>query len=355
MTSRERISLVMAGKLPDRVPMHDGYWDEALDRWEAEGLPAEVRADRDRLWEYFDMEIRQISIDPSFLLEERILGEDERYVSKQTRDGAVLKYIKGKTSTPGLESFRVGSRADWEALKPRLESIEGRLPADLPERYASYRQTGRYVVATIHDPIEASWSKLGPTCLMEAMGNDPCLVEDVFKTITEMNLAVLEDLLGQGYEVDGGWIWGDIAYSRGTFFSPAMYVRFLQPCHKRLVGFFTQRGLPVVYHSDGDLRRVMDLLIETGIRCLQPLEAKAGMDLFEMKRLYGDRLVFMGNIDFEAIARGEREAEAEIALKVGQGKQGGGYIYHSDHSVPPKVSLARYKRVLELVRQHGKY
>jgi uroporphyrinogen-III decarboxylase len=106
-----------------------------------------------------------------------------------------------------------------------------------------------------------------------------------------------------------------------------------------LVGFFTERGLPVVYHSDGDLRRVMDLLIETGIRCLQPLEAKAGMDLLEMKRLYGDRLVFMGNIDFEAIARGDEEAEAEIELKVGRGKQGGGYIYHSDHSVPPKISL----------------
>jgi uroporphyrinogen decarboxylase len=355
MTSRERISLVMAGGIPDRVPMHDGYWDEALDRWQEEGLPAEVAADRDRLWEYFDMEIRQISIDPSFLLEERTLGEDDRYISKQTRDGAVLKYIKGKTSTPGLESFRVATRQDWEALKPRLLSIEGRLPADLGERYRSYRERGRYVVATIHDPIEASWSKLGPTYLMEAMGSDPDLIEDVFKTITDMDLAALEDLLGRGYEIDGGWIWGDIAYSRGTFFSPRMYKQFLQPCHKRLVGFFAERGLPVVYHSDGDLRRVMDLLIETGIRCLQPLEAKAGMDLLEMKRLYGDRLVFMGNIDFEVIARGEQEAEAEIELKVGRGKQGGGYIYHSDHSVPPKISLKRYKQVLELVRRYGKY
>jgi uroporphyrinogen decarboxylase len=345
----------MAGGIPDRVPMHDGYWDEALDRWQEEGLPREVAADRDRLWEYFGMEIRQISIDPSFLLEERVLGEDERYIWKQTRDGAVLKNIKGKTSTPGLESFKVGSRHDWEALKSRLFSIEGRLPADLAERYCSYRENDRFVVATIHDPIEASWSKLGPTYLMEAMISDPALITEVFETITNMNLAALEDLFSRGYEIDGGWIWGDIAYSRGTFFSPRMYQEFLQPCHKRLVGFFSDRHLPVVYHSDGDLRRVMDLLIETGIRCLQPLEAKAGMDILEMKRLYGDRLVFMGNIDFEKIALGEREAEEEISLKVGKGKEGGGYIYHSDHSVPPKISFEAYKRVLELVRQYGQY
>lgn len=355
MTSRERISAVLSGRLPDRVPMHDGYWDESLERWQGEGLPSEAAGDRDRLWDYFGMEIRQISVDPSFLFEEKVIGEDERYVSKQTGDGAVLKYIRGKTSTPGLVSFKVGSRSAWEELRPRLLATEGRLPQDLAERYRSYRRSDRFVVVCLHDPIEASWSKLGPAYLLESMKLDPDLVADVFKTITDMNLAVCEDLLGQGYEIDGGWIWGDIAYSRGPFFSPQMYREALWPYHKRLVGFFTQRGLPVVYHSDGDMRAVLDLLVEAGIRCLQPLEAKAGMDVLELKRKYGPRLALMGNVDFEAISRGDREAEEEIRAKVGLGKQGGGYIYHSDHSVPPKISLEQYRRVLALVRRYGEY
>jgi uroporphyrinogen decarboxylase len=355
MTSRERVGAVLAGGIPDRVPMHDGYWEEALDRWQQEGLPGDVAADRDATWDYFDMEIRQISVDPSFLLPERVLSEDDRYVSKQTGDGAVLKYIRGKTSTPGLVSFKVTSRNAWEEYKPRLLSIEGRLPADLAERYRSYRTAGRFVVMCLHDPMEASWSKLGPTYLMESMKLDPAFVDDVFRTVTDMNIATCEHLLGLGYEIDGGWIWGDIAYGKGTFFSPRMYREALWPYHKRLVGFFRARGLPVVYHSDGDLRGVLDLLIEAGITCLQPLEAKAGMDLLELKRRYGRQLTFMGNIDFEAIARGEREAEEEIRLKVGLGKEGGGYIYHSDHSVPPKVSLEQYRKVLDLVRLHGTY
>jgi uroporphyrinogen decarboxylase len=236
-----------------------------------------------------------------------------------------------------------------------LASTEGRLPEDLDRRYHSYRDNERFVVVVIHDPYEASWSKLGPTYLMEAMKVEPDLVHDVFTTIADLNIAVCEDLFGRGYDVDGAWIWGDIAYSRGTFFSPQMYREMLYPYHKRLIGYFVERHLPVVYHSDGDIRRVIPLLIEAGVRCLQPLESKASMDVFELKRQYGGKLVFMGNVDFSEIAKGEHEAEEEIRLKVGRGKIGGGYIYHSDHSVPPTISLDTYRRVLERVKHHGRY
>ena len=355
MTSSERIRIVLEGGIPDRVPIHDGYWQETLDRWVAEGLPEAVAGDKHALGEYFGTEIRTISVDPSFLFTEGIIDEDERYLTKRTRDGTILRYIRGKTSTPGLISFPVGCRGDWEELKPRLAIIEGRLPENLASLYRSYTESGRFVVACVHDPYEASWSKLGPTQLLEIMKTDPDLASEVFKAITDLNIAVCEELFARGYRVDGAWIWGDIAYSRGTFFSPEMYRDVLYPFHRRLIGFFVQRGLPVVYHSDGDLRGVIDLLIDAGVRCIQPLEAKAGMDLFELKRKYGKKLILMGNVDFERIAKGQKEAEDEIRVKIGLGKKGGGYVYHSDHSVPPQIDLGTYKRVLELVKHYGRY
>ena len=36
-------------------------------------------------------------------------------------------------------------------------------------------------------------------------------------------------------------------------------------------------------------------------------------------------------------------------------KENGGYIYHSDHSVPDNVSFSRYRRVIELVHKYGSY
>ena len=71
-----------------------------------------------------------------------------------------------------------------------------------------------------------------------------------------------------------------------------------------VMGYFEGRGLPIVYHSDGDIRKVIPLLIDAGVRCIQPLESKANMDLLELKREYGDRLVLMGGVDFERIALG---------------------------------------------------
>ena len=355
MTSRERIATVFEGGIPDRVPIHDGYWEETLVRWLEEGLPKEATLTRNTIGEYFGTEIRTISVDPSFLFEERVLEEDDRYVTKITTDGTVVKCIRGKTSTPGLISFPVSNRREWERHKERLRSTAGRLPENLDGLYRRFTEGQWFIVVCVHDPYEASWSKLGPTHLLEILKTDPDFAHDVFKTITDLNLAVCEELFGRGYEIDGGWIWGDIAYSRGMLFSPQMYEEIFYPYHKRLISFFTNRGLPVVYHSDGDFRKVLPLLVEAGVKCIQPLEGKAGMDLFELKRQYGDRLVFMGNVDFEKIAAGRDEAEQEIRLKVGQGKQGGGYIYHSDHSVPPKISLERYRWVLNLIKQYGRY
>ncbi len=47
------------------------------------------------------------------------------------------------------------------------------------------------------------------------------------------------------------------------------------------------------------------------------------------------------------------DVEEEIRTKITAARQGGGYIYHSDHSVPPEVSFERYEQVMNLVRQYG--
>jgi uroporphyrinogen decarboxylase len=356
MTSRERVGMVFEGRIPDRVPMHDGYWEDTLIRWQREGLAPEVAEDRDdSLHEFFGNEIRLIRLDSSFRFKERILDEDERYITKITKNGTVVKFIKNHTSTPGLISFPVNSRPDWIEHKVRLDSPDGRLPADLDRLYKDFRENDRFVMVCVHDPYEASWSKLGPTYLLESMSRDPGLVKEVFHTITELNIRVCEELIGRGYEVDGAWIWGDIAYSTGTFFSPHMYQEILYPFHCRLMGYFKGLGLPIVYHSDGDIRRVIPLLLAAGATCIQPVESKANMDLLKLKREYRGRLVLMGGVDFERIARGPEEAEKEIRDKVGGAKEGGGYIYHSDHSIPPTMGLEDYRRVRDMVRHYGAY
>jgi len=64
----------------------------------------------------------------------------------------------------------------------------------------------------------------------------------------------------------------------------------------------------------------------------------------------------MGGIDVRAMAHPDPAMiEREISTKIPFAKKGGGYIYHSDHSVPSSVSFEQYRRVIELVRKYGAY
>ena len=100
----------------------------------------------------------------------------------------------------------------------------------------------------------------------------------------------------------------------------------------------------------------MPYFVEAGFACLNPLEVKSGMDVIELKREFGDKLTLMGGIDVRNMAADDpAEIEEEIRTKISVAKVGGGYIYHSDHSVPDNVSFEQYKRVMELVREYGSY
>ncbi|MDH5688847.1 MAG: hypothetical protein OEZ48_13425, partial [Candidatus Bathyarchaeota archaeon] len=142
----------------------------------------------------------------------------------------------------------------------------------------------------------------------------------------------------------------------GLFFSPKHYEEQLHSVFKDLCGFFHSHGMKIALHCCGRVKDLIPYFIEEGIDCLQPLEVKSGMDLIELKEKYGEKISFMGGIDTRLMALEDaKPLEKEIKEKITVAKEGGGYIYHSDHSVPKNVSFQQYKRVIELVQKYGGY
>ena len=63
-----------------------------------------------------------------------------------------------------------------------------------------------------------------------------------------------------------------------------------------------------------------------------------------------------GNVDVMAMIDNDLEKiEAEVVAKITAGKEKKGYIYHSDHSVPPQVTWPTYCALIEMVKKHGNY
>ncbi|MCD6219136.1 hypothetical protein J7K43_01980 [Candidatus Calescamantes bacterium] len=78
-------------------------------------------------------------------------------------------------------------------------------------------------------------------------------------------------------------------------------------------------------------------------------------DVRKLKKIYGKDLVFVGNIDVRKLSGTKEEIEEEVRSKILIAKENGGYIYHSDHSVPPSVNFENYKYAIEMVKKYGKY
>ena len=55
------------------------------------------------------------------------------------------------------------------------------------------------------------------------------------------------------------------------------------------------------------------------------------------------------------MGRSKEDIYKELSSKLPVAMEGGGYIYHSDHSIPPNVSLENYSYVIELVKELGTF
>jgi len=95
--------------------------------------------------------------------------------------------------------------------------------------------------------------------------------------------------------------YGDIAYKGALIHSPEWLRREFFPPLKRINDALHEHGVKCLFHSDGYLMDAIPDLIATGIDGLNPIEIVAGMDLGEVKELYGDRLFIAGGIDISQL------------------------------------------------------
>jgi uroporphyrinogen decarboxylase len=361
------------------VPITDSPWVSTVARWRKEGLPADVSPA-----EYFDYELIRLGPDQSPQFPSRTVREDARYVIETTPYGGVVRNRKDYASVPDVLEYPCKTRDDWEQkIKPRLVAGPGRVDwkgewprgfagdqrqqeiqvnsraealAGLPA-YQQARQEGKAVAYFAHiGSGHVHQSYLDTESLLVNVIEDPAWLIDMYETTAGLVMQMYDIMVAGGFEFDAAFLACDLGFNHGPFYSPKHFEQQLHPTFARLFGFFHERGIPVILHSDGRVLRLIPYFLEEGLDCLNPLEVKAGMDLIELKKQYGDRLAFMGGIDVQAMADPDpRVIEEEIRTKITVAKQGGGYIYHSDHSVPVNVTFTQYRRVIDLVRQYGAY
>ena len=353
MTAKERIRTILEGGIPDdRIGMHDTMWSSTIERWRREGLPPNVSPE-----EYFGVnDLCSIEADYSLMLPEKTLEEGESYRIYVNHNGVTCKDYKldrGWVTYP--MDFAIKNEADWKRYEPHMAFRPDRIPPNALEMFQQGQTKGQFITYASHASFHPVWELIGQENELMWMCERPKLVREIAESIAELVIENYEELKKLGIEFDGAFLADDMGYRSGTMFSREMYREIIFPAHKKICDHLNEDDTPPILHSDGDVRDFIPDMIEAGFKGLHPLEVKAGLDIRELKMQYGGQLAFYGNIDARAMAGTREDIEREVSSKIPFAKEGGGYIYHSDHSVPDNVSVENYAYTIELIKKYGKY
>lgn len=186
------------------------------------------------------------------------------------------------------------------------------------EKY--YKKLGKYfTVGCINGPIARLIEKVGFSNAMVSMKNKPSLFSEVAKELLRDIETMAKLVRNNGFKAIA--IADDIAGNRGLLFSFTYFVDVVWPVYKEIAEIISENSLFAFFHSDGDIRKGIKPLIRAGYDCIHPVDTQAGLNLYELKKAFGENVSFMGHID--TITWSKEQIHKEITQAENDFKKGG--------------------------------
>ena len=364
-----RLNAALSHKEADRVPISDFFWGGFTRRWRAElGLPPDANP-----YYYYDLDMITTvpNMDP-WIRPFETLQESASEVVVKTGYGAIMHK---------MFDYPMPEMRAWET--DTFEKLE-RVQFDDPRDKRRFYEAGDNQIAGVGDgfernspawidtvkslhadfPVYGSITEVSE-CLTRLVGQENALLwmgeepERMGAVINRIGAHYLECAkaeidAGKGL-LDGFVIWGDVAYKKSMLFSPNYWREYFKPWVAAIAAYAHANGLPVIYHGCGNVKAIFQDYIDIGIDGYNPLEAKAGMDVLDLRRRHGHGIAFCGNSDVQVWETGDPVAIRKEILRKLNAARGGGYIFMSDHSVSSGVSGKTYDSIVKLVREYGNY
>ncbi|MFP4052412.1 MAG: uroporphyrinogen decarboxylase family protein [Phycisphaerae bacterium] len=360
MTPREIIKTLLNKEIPERVGLNESFWPFICDNgWAEQGVPKGTD-----FAERFDLDIANVQWfwvpEPRPDLAETV-EETDAWIVRKDGWGAIKKEWKGKAGVPEHVGFTITSPEVWKSdFREAALAIDLRKHTDLDGIRSTLQrlQAGdRFVTYSVPSVFEEMRRIMGDVTMLESLLLEKDFIHDFCTMITDMDVAYFQMLFEEVGLPDGIHVYDDLGYTQAPFASPACHREMVLPYHKRLVGLFKDHGLPVILHTCGDFRPHIAAIVEAGFDCIQALEAKTGMNVVDLAADWKEKLCFMGNLDVRAFESGDRERiRTECLTKLeGMKKLRAPYVFMSDHSIPPSVTVADYEYAQELFRQNCRY
>jgi uroporphyrinogen decarboxylase len=214
---------------------------------------------------------------------------------------------------------------------------------------------GMKMIATTSGILEWVMWLMGFTPFSIALYEQPDLIEAMFQKIGDLYASIFRTIVDIP-NVGAVMLGDDMGYKTGTFFKPEQMRHYVFPRQKRLVEYAHRRGLPFILHACGNLRAIMDDLIDyVGIDAKHSFE-DVYMSAAEAKQIYGDRIAILGGVDMDMISRfNEDEVRAYTRQLLEACMPGGGYALGTGNTAANYVPVNNYLAMLEEGMKCGYY
>jgi uroporphyrinogen decarboxylase len=221
-----------------------------------------------------------------------------------------------------------------------------RVSGDLLRRFAA--ETDLFVMGQVRGPVSMLEEIFGMEDYLVYCLTNPREIRIIGERVMEFEVAKAKLFLDSAAEAIV--IADDIAFNSGCLLPPDRMRELVYPLYRTaLAEIKRHRNVPVILHSDGDLRLCLPELVDCGFDGLHSLQPSAGMNIADIKQEYGQRLCLFGNIDLDWVMTMASPEEVKRVTRqtIETAAPGGGYVLATCNTlgdaIPPANALAMYR------------
>lgn len=215
-------------------------------------------------------------------------------------------------------------------------------PADI-EKVA---HSDLFVVAVLSGPFQRVVDKRGLSATLADVGRDTGEIREAVGDEAQEVASLIDMCTDRG--ADAVVIADDLAYNKATFFSPSVFRQLIYPLYQGLVDKVHRCSAYAILHSDGNIASIVPDIVSSGFDGLSCQHEC--VDLFSLKRTYGDRLTLLAGLSCQLLDADSLTARRKQRFIEGMASlsQGGGLILSSSSGLHTSRMLLNARRLYHL-------
>jgi uroporphyrinogen decarboxylase len=199
---------------------------------------------------------------------------------------------------------------------------------------------------------ERAWTLAGIENVLMAMVADKKFINALLDRILEFNLRLIDNFCR--FDIDAIRFGDDWGQQTGLIMGANLWREIIKPRVRQMYAAVKARGKFLFIHSCGKVEEIFPDLIECGVDVFNPFQPEV-MDVFEIKKKFGDRLSFFGGISTQrTLPFGTvKQTKDEVRRLIENIGKNGGYIASPAHAIPADAKAENIAAMIEVLQNQS--